>query len=83
MRRAILAKGTERLRLATTPHHTKEMMDEFVENITQLWTAPLHTACETCNTPLNTVELFNSSNHVCQLSNCTYSSVQHVQAIVA
>ena len=32
-----VAKGTERLRVAPTPHHTKEMMDEFVENLTQLW----------------------------------------------
>ena len=41
-------------------------------------------ACEACDKPLNTAELFNSSKSVCQRSNCTYSSLQqHVQAIVA
>lgn len=32
-----VAKGTERLRVAPTPHHTREMMDSFVESLTQLW----------------------------------------------
>merc|ERR1711962_1806138 len=30
-------KGEEKLRVAPTPHHTKEMMDQFVSDISELW----------------------------------------------
>lgn len=30
-------KGEEKLRIAPTPHHTKEMMDKFVEDLTVAW----------------------------------------------
>ncbi|XP_028398277.1 5-aminolevulinate synthase, erythroid-specific, mitochondrial-like [Dendronephthya gigantea] len=34
-----VARGEERLRIAPTPHHTPEMMDEFVEALVQIWQA--------------------------------------------
>ena len=36
-----VAKGTERLRVAPTPHHTKDMMDGFVESLAKLWKVSL------------------------------------------
>ena len=30
-------KGEEKLRVAPTPHHTKEMMDQFTKDIAALW----------------------------------------------
>jgi len=30
-------RGEEKLRVAPTPHHTKEMMDKFVEDLTEVW----------------------------------------------
>merc|ERR1719461_2307505 len=32
-----VARGEERLRVAPTPHHTTEMMDKFVEDLTVVW----------------------------------------------
>lgn len=32
-------KGQEKLRLTPTPYHTKEMMDQFVEDLVSAWTA--------------------------------------------
>lgn len=32
-------RGQEKLRLTPTPHHTKEMMDQFVEDLVDVWTA--------------------------------------------
>lgn len=34
-----VARGEERLRIAPTPHHTPEMMDEFVDALVQIWKA--------------------------------------------
>ena len=33
-----VARGKEVLRVAPTPHHTKEMMDAFVKDLTTIWT---------------------------------------------
>ena len=33
-----VARGEEVLRVAPTPHHTEEMMDAFVSDITAVWT---------------------------------------------
>ena len=30
-------RGEEKLRVAPTPHHTKEMMNKFVEDLTEVW----------------------------------------------
>ena len=30
-------RGTERLRIAATPYHTSEMIDQLVEALTQVW----------------------------------------------
>ena len=30
-------RGQEKLRVAPTPHHTKEMMDKFVEDVATVW----------------------------------------------
>lgn len=78
-----VARGSERLRVAPTPHHTVEMMDEFVDILTKLWkelglelygqTCPEQ--CEACRKPLSLPLLFKAEP-VCQRSNCTYSSLQ-------
>jgi len=34
-----VARGEEKLRVAPTPHHTKEMMDQFVVDLTSEWKA--------------------------------------------
>ena len=33
-----VARGKEVLRVAPTPHHTKDMMDAFVKDLTTIWT---------------------------------------------
>ena len=33
-----VARGKEVLRVAPTPHHTRDMMDAFVRDITAIWT---------------------------------------------
>ncbi|GFO15647.1 5-aminolevulinate synthase [Plakobranchus ocellatus] len=78
-----VARGSERLRLAPTPHHTKEMMDDFVDILVSLWkdaglelygqTCPEQ--CESCDRPLSIPILFKQ-NPICQRSNCTYRSMQ-------
>ncbi|XP_076261955.1 5-aminolevulinate synthase isoform X2 [Rhynchophorus ferrugineus] len=40
-----VARGQEKLRLAPTPHHTKEMMDQLVTDLKQVW--------QDLNLPLN------------------------------
>ena len=32
-----VAKGEEKLRIAPTPHHTKEMMEQFVSDLEKIW----------------------------------------------
>ncbi|XP_055883740.1 5-aminolevulinate synthase-like [Biomphalaria glabrata] len=78
-----VARGTERLRVAPTPHHTKAMMDEFVANLTELWKETgLHlyghvcpNTCSNCNKELSIQKMFKPEP-VCQRSNCTYASLQ-------
>lgn len=78
-----VARGTERLRIAPTPHHTKEMMDEFVDNLTTLWKdsglarfeQSFPTSCEACSKSLSINQFFNGQP-ICQRSNCTYASLQ-------
>ncbi|XP_005104982.1 5-aminolevulinate synthase, erythroid-specific, mitochondrial [Aplysia californica] len=78
-----VAKGTERLRIAPTPHHTREMMDRFVGDLTQLWkdsglemyTQIYPENCESCRKPLSIEKMFHSQP-ICQRSNCTYASLQ-------
>jgi 5-aminolevulinate synthase len=57
-----VAKGEERLRIAPTPFHTRDMMDTFVAHMLEVWKdtgLPLHKNkcttknCDFCNKPLN------------------------------
>lgn len=32
-------RGEEKLRIAPTPHHTEEMMDQFVADLVKVWTS--------------------------------------------
>jgi 5-aminolevulinate synthase len=57
-----VAKGQERLRIAPTPFHTRDMMDMFVAHMLEVWKdtgLPLHKNecttknCHFCNKPLN------------------------------
>merc|ERR1719315_896903 len=46
-------RGQEKLRIAPTPHHTKDMMDQFVSDLTDIWVElglPVSTPT-TCTTP--------------------------------
>ncbi|XP_052279099.1 5-aminolevulinate synthase, erythroid-specific, mitochondrial-like isoform X1 [Dreissena polymorpha] len=78
-----VALGKERLRIAPTPHHTTEMMDDLVEKLVKVWRnngLDLHKnvcpkSCEFCRKPLE-FERFFSRDPVCQRSNCTYTSLQ-------
>ncbi|KAL8583474.1 hypothetical protein ACOMHN_044832 [Nucella lapillus] len=78
-----VARGSERLRLAPTAHHTQEMMDYFVDSITQAWTSSglpkfqkTHpSTCENCKQDLSLSRLY-SHEPICQRSNCTYQSMQ-------
>ncbi|XP_076468796.1 5-aminolevulinate synthase, erythroid-specific, mitochondrial-like [Babylonia areolata] len=78
-----VARGTERLRLAPTAHHTRQMMDYFVDSISSVWREagqPMfqHThpkACESCKKDLSLGRLY-SPEPICQRSNCTYQSMQ-------
>ncbi|XP_052780821.1 5-aminolevulinate synthase, erythroid-specific, mitochondrial-like isoform X1 [Mya arenaria] len=78
-----VALGQERLRIAPTPHHTTEMMDDLVDRLVQVWNKnglDLHNnvcpkSCEFCRKPLQ-FERFFSRDPICQRSNCTYSSLQ-------
>ncbi|CAG5116951.1 unnamed protein product [Candidula unifasciata] len=78
-----VAKGSERLRVAPTPHHTKPMMDQFVDNLTQLWkesglglySQVCPDTCESCNRDLSISTMFKSQP-ICLRSNCTYASLQ-------
>ncbi|CAL1533373.1 unnamed protein product [Lymnaea stagnalis] len=78
-----VARGSERLRVAPTPHHTKEMMDEFVANLTKLWKdSGLQTygqvcpeTCDNCSKELSIQKMFKSEP-ICQRTNCTYASLQ-------
>lgn len=78
-----VARGTERLRLAPTAHHKREMMDYFVESVATVWreaglpmfeqTHPK--ACENCKRDLSLSRLY-SAEPICKRSNCTYQSMQ-------
>ncbi|XP_060553913.1 5-aminolevulinate synthase, erythroid-specific, mitochondrial-like isoform X3 [Ruditapes philippinarum] len=78
-----VALGEERLRIAPTPHHTIEMMDDLVEKLVHVWkknNLELHKnvcpkSCEFCHKPLE-FERFFSREPICGRSNCTYSSLQ-------
>lgn len=55
-----VARGEEKLRLAPTPHHTKEMMDVMVRDMKVVWTdlglplkgSPCTSECTFCRKPL-------------------------------
>lgn len=78
-----VARGTERLRLAPTAHHSRQMMDFFVQSIVSAWRAkglPLFTtthpkACESCKKDLSLPRLYGAEP-ICSRSNCTYQSMQ-------
>lgn len=78
-----VALGQERLRIAPTPHHTKDMMDNLVEKLVLVWKKnglELHKnvcpeSCEFCHKPLK-FERFFTRDPICNRSNCTYSSLQ-------
>lgn len=79
--------GQERLRIAPTPHHTQNMMDDFVDCLVDVWKAnnlDLHVdmcpeSCEFCRKPLK-FETFFSRTPICERSNCTYTSLQSSMA---
>jgi 5-aminolevulinate synthase len=78
-----VARGSERLRLAPTAHHTQPMMDYFVESVATVWkksglpmfqqTHPA--ACESCKADLSLQSLYGKEK-VCGRSNCTYQTMQ-------
>ncbi|KAL5014861.1 hypothetical protein ScPMuIL_009131 [Solemya velum] len=76
-------RGSERLRLAPTPHHTRDMIDEFVDAVVDVWkfnNLDLHCPvcpkeCEYCQKPLEFEKLF-AREKICSRSNCTYASLQ-------
>lgn len=78
-----VARGSERLRLAPTAHHTQEMMDYFVESVTTVWREaglPMFQrahpkACESCKQELSLPKLYGAEP-ICMRSNCTYQSMQ-------
>lgn len=78
-----VARGSERLRLAPTAHHTRTMMDYFVESVASVWREaglPMHEhvhpkACESCKRDLSLSQLY-SDEPICARSNCTYQSMQ-------
>lgn len=78
-----VARGTERLRLAPTAHHTHEMMDYFVDSVANIWREsglPMHKhvhpkACESCKRDLSLSQLY-SQEPICGRSNCTYQNMQ-------
>jgi len=71
-------RGEEKLRIAPTPHHTEKMMDEFTDDLKQIWTnlgLPLKTGkgncsgnCTYCQKPA----LFDrlTSRVDCSIPNC-------------
>ncbi|XP_060084167.1 5-aminolevulinate synthase, erythroid-specific, mitochondrial-like [Ylistrum balloti] len=75
--------GMERLRIAPTPHHTKEMLDSLVNALVQVWedngldlfTQACPDECEFCHKPLK-FEALSAREKICNRSNCTYASLQ-------
>lgn len=69
-------RGQEKLRIAPTPHHSVEMMDQFVSDLTRMWSSlglPLKPGaacskpCSACSKP----HLFNVQEaRECNLPNC-------------
>jgi len=67
-------RGQEKLRIAPTPHHTEEMMDQFTEDLTRMWQSlglPLKQGCsgwcEACSKPA----LYNRQDaRECEVPNC-------------
>lgn len=48
--------GEEKLRLAPTPHHNRAMMDEFIEDLYDIWTSinlPLASRTATVSVVIN------------------------------
>jgi 5-aminolevulinate synthase len=78
-----VARGHERLRVAPTPHHTRAMIDDFVDAVLDVWTnngLDLQTrvcpnTCENCQKPL-AFEALRRAEPICSRSNCTYTSLQ-------
>jgi 5-aminolevulinate synthase len=49
-------RGQEKLRIAPTPHHTRDMMDVFVADLVEVWKdlgIPLKPACSKVFLPFN------------------------------
>lgn len=82
-----VARGSERLRVAPTPHHTKAMMDYFMSSIVRVWKdnglelsrerSICPNECEVCNKPLG-IQILQADEKVCGRSNCTYASLQDI-----
>lgn len=82
-----VARGSERLRVAPTPHHTKAMMDYFVSSVIRVWSdnglelsrerSVCPDECEVCNKPLG-IQILQAEEKVCGRSNCTYASLQDI-----
>ncbi|XP_069101240.1 5-aminolevulinate synthase-like isoform X3 [Argopecten irradians] len=76
-------RGMERLRIAPTPHHTQEMLDDLVDSLVNVWkdngldlfTKACPDECEFCHKPLKFEEL-SVREKICNRSNCTYASLQ-------
>lgn len=72
-------RGEEKLRLAPTPHHSKEMMDRFAEDLTKVWLEvglklkPRECEggqfCEYCQKPM-LFKHFEARTHSCDKPQC-------------
>ena len=78
-----MARGSERLRLVPTAHHTPHLMDFFVRSISTVWREfrlpmfrHIHPkSCENCRRDLSLQKLYGP-DPICDRSNCTYQSMQ-------
>ncbi|XP_066152756.1 5-aminolevulinate synthase, erythroid-specific, mitochondrial isoform X1 [Euwallacea fornicatus] len=71
-----VARGQEKLRLAPTPHHTKEMMDLLVKDLKEVWERlelpftgmQCENECQFCQKPI--LFDFYESRDRCKIPNC-------------
>lgn len=66
-----VARGKEMLRVAPTPHHTKEMMDDFVEVLTKVWKETTSSCdyklCKICRRQLNEIDELGCRERNCDV----------------
>jgi len=77
-------RGQEKLRIAPTPHHTPEMMDQFTADLKEIWLnlglklnqGPCQGTCTYCKKPSLFNKLIEREN--CSIPNCP--QVEHMAA---